>query len=110
MPYLILALLQTLSITLRAQWNPNPPAENVVQYVMTIDGGNDIVIPAASCTPTLCSQTYSVPSFGAHNVTLKAQNLLISTLPTSLQSGPVVTLPYTLGATPTGVSGGKVGP
>lgn len=110
MDIMLVLLLQTLSITLHAQWNPNPPAENVVQYVMTIDGGSDVVIPAVSCAPTVCSQAYSVPSFGAHAVTLKAQNLLISTTPTSLQSGPTVALSYTLGATPSAVGGGKVGP
>lgn len=107
--HLLLALLQTLSITLHALWNPNPPADNVVRYIMTIDGGSDIVIPAASCTPSLCSQTFSVPTFGKHAITLKAQNLLISTQPASLQDGPVLTLPYTLGIGPSPIAGGTVG-
>lgn len=106
---LLLALLQTLSITLHAMWTPNPPLENVVQYVMTIDGGSNIIIPASSCTPSLCSQTFSVPTFGHHVITLRAQNLLISTLQNSLQDGPVTTFAYTLGATPTVVGAITIG-
>lgn len=101
---------QTLSITLHAQWSPNPAADNVIQYKVVVDGGTPVIVPASTCGPTLCSVAFTVTSFAGHNVTLNAQNLLISTSPASLQDSPTVALPFTLNVKAGSVAGGVVGP
>lgn len=104
------ASAQTLSISLHATWNPNLAADNVVSYKVVVDGGAPVIVPASACSPTQCSVAFTVTSFAGHNVTLTAQNLLISTTPASLQDGPTVAVPFSLNVKAGAVAGGAVGP
>jgi hypothetical protein len=95
--------------TVHAVWNPNPVSDNVVQYLLTVDAAVPVVVPASSCSVTSCGPTLlTVGAFGLHTVTIVAQNLKLSTDPTSLQSGPALSIPFTLGAIPVVVANGKV--
>ena len=98
---------QTVPATVHPQWTPNPASENVVQYVITLDGINPVTVLASACSATLCSAAVSVPAFGSHVSSLIAQNLLISTDPTSVQSSLPATLTWSLnqtGTRPTGLT------
>lgn len=96
---------QTLPANLGATWNKNPAAENVVRYVLRLDGIDLPAIPVTttSCPTagTTCSTRFDVPSFGAHSVTIRASNLKLSGDPTSFQDGPVsAPIAFTLNQTP----------
>ena len=94
--------------TVHAQWAPNPTTDNVVQYLVTLDVAAPVVVLPAACTAALCSQILTVPAFGLHTVTIVAQNLKLSTDPTSLQSGPAATVTFSLGSLPVVVSGARI--
>ena len=79
---------QSLPASLHGQWNPNPPAENVVDYQLRLDGGAPVTIPLSVCTATLCRTAFTVPTWGAHTVTYSARNLKLASDPTSFQEGP----------------------
>jgi hypothetical protein len=92
---------QSVPVTVHPQWSQNPSIENIVSYVVTLDGGSPVSVLASACSATLCTAAVSVPAFGAHVSSVVAQNLLISTDPTSLQTSPTATLNWTLSATGT---------
>ena len=93
--------------TVHATWTPNPSTDNIVQYQVTLDIAAPITVLPTVCT-TICSQILTVPAFGSHTISLVAQNLKLSTDPTSLQSSTPTTITFTLGAMPTVVAGLKV--
>ena len=93
-----------LPATVHATWSPNPTSDNVTQYVIALDGGASIVVPLSACDATTCTQALTVPTFGAHVVSLFAQNQGLG----GLQSGPSVSVTFTLGAAPSVVQGLRV--
>lgn len=98
---------QTLPVTDHATWTPNAASDNVTNYIVTVD-----TVPqnfaASACSPTLCSAPISIPAFGPHQVTIAAQNLAISDDPTSLQTGPAVSVAFTQSKTPSATTGTTV--
>ena len=86
--------------TVHATWTPNPATDNVTQYSATVDTGTPIIVPLTACTALLCTQQLTIPTFGVHTISLVAQNLKLSTDPTSIQSGPASTVTFTLAAAP----------
>ena len=97
--------------TVHATWSPNPTTDNVVQYTVSVDAGTPIIVLASSCSATQCPTApllLTVGAFGAHTVTIAAQNLKLSTDPTSFQSGPALSVSFTLGAVPSVVVAGKI--
>ena len=102
---------QTLPLTIHASWNPNPPAENVVKYVLTLDG-TPIDEPTATDATCMCVKVpLTIASFGSHSVTVKACNLLVSTDPASFNCGAAsMAVNFVVNASPATVpTGGKVG-
>jgi hypothetical protein len=99
---------QTLPAQIHAQWDPPAAADNVTSYTMTLDGGAPITVPATVDPSCTCIRTpLTVPAFGAHTVSVVANNLLISTDPGSTQTSTPTTLPFTL-ARAAVVTNGKV--
>lgn len=88
---------QTLPATIHAQWDQAPASENVINYTMTLDGGAPVTVPNTVDPSCTCIRTaLVVPAFGAHTVSIVANNLLISTDPTSTQSGAPSAVSFTL--------------
>jgi hypothetical protein len=61
-------------LTLKVQWDPNPAAENVTAYLVTIDSTATTVAPGV-CTVSLCEQSFQISTPGPHTVTVVATNL-----------------------------------
>lgn len=102
---------QTVPVNLGARWNPNPASEGVTQYQLVVDGGAPVTVLASTCSATECAVRFDVAAYGPHTATLVAQNLQLSTDPTSLQSSvPPVSLSFVLSARPGAVTGGTVRP
>lgn len=101
---------QSLPATLHAQWNPNPVSDAVTDYQLRLDGTAPVTIPLSVCTATLCRTAFTVPTYGAHSVTLSARNLKLSADPTSVQEGAQsAPIPFTLNQVPqTAVAGVQV--
>ena len=76
---LVLVLLSTISsaqvsnITVRVQWNPNSPSDNVTEYTLVVDGGAPIVVLPAACDVTVCEQAVTL-TFASHTFSLTATN------------------------------------
>jgi hypothetical protein len=71
---------QTLPVTLHANWNANPPADNVVKYQLAVDAA-PLLDVVGIVTP------FSVSTLGTHTVKVRACNLVVSVDPTSIQCG-----------------------
>lgn len=98
---------QSVPTTVVFSWSPNPSTENVVSYVTGLDTGPAQTQPLTVCTPTKCTVTLTVTSFGAHTATVAGQNQKVSTDGTTLQTGAVSSLAFTLNpltSAPTGVA------
>lgn len=108
MKHKIVLYAQTLPSVKHATWIPNPASQNVTQYVVTLDSGTPTTVLASSCTATLCTGTIAIPAFGNHSISVTAQNLALSTDPTSLQSGPAAAVSFSLNQGPSGPSGANV--
>lgn len=91
---------QSLPATVTATWNPNPAAENDVDYLVTVDGGAPVTVLATTCTATQCKAVLSLATYGSHTVTATAQNQKVSDDP-ALQSGPPASITFTLNPAPT---------
>lgn len=93
-----------LPATVHATWTPNPVSDNVLQYALTLDSATTpLIVLASACNTTQCPTTplaITVSTFGLHTVSLVAQNLALSGVPTSIQSGPAATASFTLAAAP----------
>ena len=99
---------QTVPAVKHAAWTPNAAGDNVISYSVTLDAGTAQTVLPASCTATLCTATITIPTFGAHAVTVVATNLALSTDPASLQNSPPATVAFTLNAAPKTASGATV--
>ena len=93
---------QTLPRPATVTWNPNAAVDNVVDYQVSLDAGAPLTVLATACTATTCSQAISLPTLGAHTVSVVARNLAISTEPTSLQASAPTTVSFTLNRGPGG--------
>ena len=91
---------QTLPRPATVTWNPNAAADNVVDYQVTLDAGAPLTVLATACTATTCTQAISLPTLGAHTVSVLARNLALSTDPTSLQASAPTTVTFTLSGVP----------
>jgi hypothetical protein len=88
---------QTLPAVVHAQWDPPAAAENVTGYTMTLDGGAPVNVPNTVDPACTCIRSpLTVPAFGAHTLNVVALNLLVSTDPTSTQSGAAASIGFTL--------------
>lgn len=99
---------QSVPYTATHTWNPNPASENVVSYTVQLDGATPVVVLASACTPTQCSTTISVPTFGAHTITDFATNQTLTGDPGVIgtpQNGPTASLNFSLNQKPGAVSG-----
>lgn len=113
---LAILLLPCVPSTARAQtpatvhtaWTPNPAAEAVTQYQVTLDAGAPIVTLPAACSPTLCTQLVTVAAFGLHTLSVTACNVKIVGDPTSLECSAPSTVSFTLGVVPSVVLALKV--
>lgn len=88
---------QTLPAVIHAQWDPPAAGDNVTSYTMTLDGGAPVTV--ANTVDQSCScirSPLTVPAFGAHTVAVVANNLLISTDPTSTQTSSPTSVAFTL--------------
>jgi len=107
-PGSVVLYAQTLPATVHAQWDPPAAADNVTGYTMTLDGGAPVNVPNTIDPSCTCVRTpLTVPAFGAHTVSVVANNLLISTDPTSTQSSTPTAIAFTL-ARAAVVTNGKV--
>lgn len=97
----IVVLRAQVPATLTATWTPNPASDNVVSYKIGVDAIAPAVVPVTACTPSLCTTTITVPSFGAHVASLRATNLKVSTNPASLQDSLPLNVNFTLNQTAT---------
>ena len=106
--YQAAALAQTPA-TVHFLWNPNPATDLVTQYQVSVDGATPIIVLASTCTTTQCGPiALTIPTFGSHTVVIFAQNLKLSTDPTSLQSGPSSSVPFSLASLPVVVANAKI--
>jgi hypothetical protein len=107
-PGAVVLYAQTLPATIHAQWDPPAAGDNVTSYTMTLDGGAPVTV--ANTVDQSCScirSPLTVPTFGAHTVAVVANNLLLSTDPTSTQTSSPTSVSFTL-AKAAVVTGGKV--
>lgn len=83
---------QTLPANLGATWNKNPASENIVRYVLKLDGVDlpDVLPNTTNCPTagTTCTVRFNVPSFGLHSITVRASNLRLSGDLSSIQDSP----------------------
>lgn len=86
---------QSLPATFHANWDKNPAVNNVVSYKVILDGGVPLTLLATACQAT-CLQTITLNAFGAHVISLVAQNLLNTNDPTSFQDSTPVTVNWFL--------------
>lgn len=100
---------QSVPTSLHVQWQPNPSTDNVTGYTVTVDGATlpSVISPTVDQSCGCIQTAFSVSSFGAHVVTIAANNIALSTDPTSTQVGPAFTVNFNL-AQPANVTGGKV--
>lgn len=102
---------QSLPANLKATWTPNPASQNVTQYKLTLDGGTPQVAPLTSCTPTLCTAGFVVPTYGSHTVAVVATNVSLDAGGNvALQDSPPAQITFTLNTPPNAVGGLAVKP
>lgn len=101
---------QSLPASVHVAWNPNATSDNVIGYVVLLDGANPQVVGLSACSATTCVAAVSVGAVGAHAITVAAQNLALSADPNSVQTGPASNpVNFTLNLVPAKVSGATVG-
>lgn len=89
----IVLFAQQLPVTDHAVWDVEPAIYSVTNYIVTVDGTPQNFAPT-SCGPTTCSAPIVLSTFGPHQVTVAAQNLALSTDPTSTQTGPAASVSF----------------
>lgn len=72
--------LQVPNVTVRVQWSPNAPSNNVTSYALTVDGGTPIIVQPSACSPTTCEQSVTT-TFAIHTFSLTATNQWGTSLP-----------------------------
>jgi hypothetical protein len=85
----VLTAQMPTAVTMRAQWDPNPPEEGVVSYLLSVDDACCITV--ANVVDGACGCITAPVSFasrGQHRVGLRAQNYAVAGVAASLQAGP----------------------
>jgi hypothetical protein len=67
------ACAQNFPLSRRLAWDPNPPTDNVTQYVATADG-ELINLLASACSATECSVPVTITTPGSHVYSVYAVN------------------------------------
>lgn len=109
LPTGIVLYAQTVPTTVTATWTPNATTDNATAYTVTLDSGIAISVPLTACTASLCTQIVTVSAFGAHLAHIAAQNLKLTSDPTSTETGPATSVAFTLNQLPGAVAGAAVG-
>lgn len=101
--------VSTFPATIHATWNPNAASDNVVDYLVTVGSASPVTVPVSVCA-TSCISPITIPAAGTYTISVVAQNLLVSSDPTSTQSSAADTVTVQVNGppgTPTGLKGGK---
>lgn len=93
--------------TAHFSWDANPATDNIVDYVTTLDAGPTQTQPVTVCTAGRCVVAVVIPSFGTHTLTVAGQNI---NLTSTVQTGAVSSLPFSLNPDPTAPKNLAVGP
>ena len=100
---------QSFPATFRAQWDTPPPGDNVTQYLFSQDGGPQVTVPATVNTACGCiEKSFTLTTAGSHTVSVVAQNLALSSDPTSLQSSAPLVVTFVVNGPPNGAQGGRI--
>jgi hypothetical protein len=91
---------QSFPTTVHCVVNPNPVADGVVSYKFQLNTGTPIVLPATACTATACSQVLTIPAPGSYSCNVFAENLKLSTDPTSLQDSAAAVANFLINNSP----------
>ena len=85
---------QTFPLTIKAYWNPNPIADGVTSYTLSVDGGAPVTVPNISTNDTNCPiVTYpsgcimapvTIAASGQHTFAVVAVNPWASSAPATL--------------------------
>jgi hypothetical protein len=67
------ARAQSSTMTVRVQWDPNPPSDGVTLYSLVLDGGAPLSVLPSVCTVSVCEQSVVV-ALGSHTATVTATN------------------------------------
>lgn len=107
-PHRLVLYAQSLPTTVHYTWTPNPVSDAVAQYKVGLDAAPSQVVLPSACSATLCTATITVTTEGAHTARLLAENVRVSTDPTtgfndSVESPAVA---FTLKVTAPGASPG----
>jgi len=89
----VLTAQMPTAVTMRAQWAPNPPEEQIVSYLLGVDDACCVTVPHV--VDPLCDCISAPVTFlerGLHHVTLRAQNYALAGDVRSLQAGPATTV------------------
>ena len=93
---------QTLPANIHATWDIPPAGNNIISYKISLDGGTATVIPVANATvDSTCNCIkipITVPSLGAHTLSVISTYQFISTDPSSVQDSAPATVSFTLAA------------
>lgn len=67
---------QSLPVTVHAEWNQNPASENVVDYLVSLDGVAALPVPNTLNVACGCikSGTFSINDTNTHTFALQARN------------------------------------
>lgn len=99
----IVLYAQSLPATVHVKFDTPPASQGITGVIITLDGTVLPVVPlpapTASCSCTLVPLVLNTA--GSHTVIAAPTNQLVSTDPTSSQTGPGVTVQFSLNAAPT---------
>ncbi len=56
------------------QWDPNPTADNVTGYLVTVDGGAPVSITLGACSASTCQAPVNGLPLGTHTIGVQAVN------------------------------------
>lgn len=88
---LLVLLLQTFPLTVKAYWQPNAVSDQVTNYTIAVDGGTPVSVPPIAINDTNCPlaqypsgcvmQTITIPVSGQHTFAVAAVNQWGSSAP-----------------------------
>lgn len=108
-PMEVIIYAQSLPTVVHAVWTPNAATDNVTNYLVTLDANAPLSTSPVTCTAVQCSQAITINDTVQHGVVIAAQNLLLSTDPTSLQTGsPTAVVTFRVNVAPGQVKGGGI--
>jgi hypothetical protein len=98
---------QSVPYTATVTWTPNSATDNVTQYNMTLDAGTPQTVLPQACTVTTCTAQVSIGAFGSHNLSVTAQNCVITGggATCTIQVSNPATISFALNQKPTPVNG-----